>query len=429
MTIDGFRPNRDSDGYKLPKKPKSSQVNFGSDNATLPTEPDEWSFSDDDSTVSWWNSPKLNKGPSDHPPIPKEVVAVPRPREDVRALLHLTEAKSPPWRRVRAKRSARIYYGFADASGSAFGGTLQEVKATDIVFEFGQWTERVTNEESSNWREFTNLVEFLEGKAETGMLDGAEVFMFTDNSTTEAAFWKGTSPYKKLCDLVIRLRKLEMSTGMILHVCHVSGRRMIDQGADGLSRGDHTTGVMAGDHTLKHVPLHLDAFTRSPALREWVEDLTHGLDATFLTPEGWYEDTNKEGVFIWSPPPAAADVVVERLGIARHKRPNSLHLVFVPRLMTGRWRRHLGRGTDCYFRINTPPLWDLKSQCEPVLLYVSLPFLPHRPEFQWRGDIIKQLRWVLQEMQDSPSSFQRDLLRQLFLHSRCLPPVQRNVVC
>ena len=63
---------------------------------------------------------------------------------------------------------------------------------------------------------------------------------------TESAFWKGTSHSKKLCDLVVRLRKLEMDTGMILHVIHVSGRRMILSGVDGLSRGDHTTGIVAG---------------------------------------------------------------------------------------------------------------------------------------------------------------------------------------
>ena len=247
--------------------------------------------------------------------------------------------------------------------------------------------------------------------------------MFTDNSTTESAFWKGTSHCKKLCALVVRLRKLEMNTGMILHVVHVSGRRMIKQGSDGLSRSDHSTGVMAGDSMLKHVPLHLDAFTRSPALKEWVQDLTREMDATFLTPEGWYADTNREGVFIWSPPPAAADVVVERLGIAKHKRPNSLHLVLVPRLMTGRWRRHLGRGTDCYFRLDTSPIWDIKNMCEPVLLYVSLPFLPHRPCFEWRQNTVESLRWFLQgpNLQTCCSDAQRSLLRELLFQARSVP--------
>ena len=210
---------------------------------------------------------------------------------------------------------------------------------------------------------------------------------------------------------------------MILHVVHVSGKRMIKQGTDGLSRGDHSTGVMAGAAMNSFIPLHLDAFERSSHLKEWMTDVTQDLNPTFLTPEGWYEDTNQEGTFIWSPPPAAADLVVERLGIAKHKRPNSLHLVVVPRLMTGRWRKHLARATDGYFRIHAPPLWDLAEQFEPVLVFFSLPYLPHRPCFQWRKDLVEKLGWSLQEgglFQDA-SSIHRSVLRELLSQAGRVP--------
>ncbi len=59
--------------------------------------------------------------------------------------------------------------------------------------------------------------------------------MFTNYSTTEAAYWKGTSKSRKLFDLVLRLKKLEVEHDIILHVIHVSGKRMIAQGTDGLS--------------------------------------------------------------------------------------------------------------------------------------------------------------------------------------------------
>ena len=49
------------------------------------------------------------------------------------------------------------------------------------------------------------------------------------------------------------------------------------------------------------------------------------------------------------PPPAAADVVVDQLGKFRLKRPHCLHLIFVPRLMTGYWRRAMLRECDEYF--------------------------------------------------------------------------------
>jgi hypothetical protein len=60
-------------------------------------------------------------------------------------------------------------------------------------YEYGQWTSEVVEEKSSNWREFTNLVEFLEGAIVRHKLEGSEIFIFTDNSTSESAFLKGTS--------------------------------------------------------------------------------------------------------------------------------------------------------------------------------------------------------------------------------------------
>ena len=168
----------------------------------------------------------ISDPPSDGPDeLPTLVSAKPRLFEDVKALRELTSSPKPPLRRIRATSSRSVYYGFGDASGSAFGAALQHAYAQEVHFEYGQWLTTVTEEESSNWREFTNVVEFLESKAEDGKLDGAEVFMFTDNSTTEGAFWKGTSTSPKLLELVLRLRKLEMKTGLILHLIHVSGRQ------------------------------------------------------------------------------------------------------------------------------------------------------------------------------------------------------------
>ena len=133
----------------------------------------------------------------------------------------------------------------------------------------------------------------------------------------------------------------------------------------------------------------------------------------------------RRGHLFGPPPPAAADVVVERLSIAKHKRPNSLHLVVVPRLMTGRWRKHLGRATDGYFKIEDPALWDLTDQLEPVFVFVSLPFLPHRPDFRRRRFFRERLRQILQgeDLPPPSSASQRDLLRQLFREARALPPL------
>jgi hypothetical protein len=51
----------------------------------------------------------------------------------------------------------------------------------------------IEEEESSNYRELTNLVEDTELEAEAGNLRQTELFLFTDNSTVESAFYKGSS--------------------------------------------------------------------------------------------------------------------------------------------------------------------------------------------------------------------------------------------
>lgn len=209
---------------------------------------------------------------------------------------------------------------------------------------------------------------------------------------------------------------------MILHVIHVSGKRMISSGVDGLSRGDHSSGVMQGEALETFVPIHLSALERSPAVLPWLEDILEGHNAKFLSPEGWFDGTNSEGTFVWCPAPAAADVVVEQLAVARHKRPNSLHLVVVPRLMTGYWRKALLKVSDCYCRIDSHSLWNMEAQHEPLLMFFSLPFLPHSPHFEKRASDCEGLRRILLEEgvpeADSPTS--RDLLRQLLRESRSI---------
>jgi hypothetical protein len=74
------------------------------------------------------------------------------------------------------------------------------------------------------------------------------------------------------------------------------------------------------------------------------------------------------------PPPAAAEVVVDQLGKWRLKRPECVHLVVVPRLMTGRWRRALKRGANFYFCVDWKETWPLNEIYEPLLIFVLLPY-------------------------------------------------------
>jgi hypothetical protein len=98
-------------------------------------------------------------------------------------------------------------------------------------------------------------------------LGGMELFLFTDNSTAEAAFWKGHSKSRKLFEIALQFRKLEMKYDLLLHVIHISGRRVIWQGSDGLSRVDKATGAMQGRIMEELIPLHLSALNRSERLK------------------------------------------------------------------------------------------------------------------------------------------------------------------
>jgi hypothetical protein len=181
-----------------------------------------------------------------------------------------------------------------------------------------------------------------------------------------------------------------MKNDLIIHVIHVSGTRMQAQGTDRISRGDKSMGGMRGIPMEDFCPLHISAFERSPALKAWMTAATEFLDPVFLEPEDWFLEGQGIGNYIWSPAPAAADVVVEQLGKARHKRPSSLHLIVAPRLMMGRWRRHLTRESDFYFTIpaGACSLWGA-AQYEHVLIFVCLPFLVARPKFELRARLLK----------------------------------------
>ena len=53
---------------------------------------------------------------------------------------------------------------------------------------------------------------------------------------TEGAVYKGSSTSRKLFELVLPLKILELECGMRVNFFHITGTQMIDQGTDALSR-------------------------------------------------------------------------------------------------------------------------------------------------------------------------------------------------
>ena len=186
-----------------------------------------------------------------------------------------------------------------------------------------------------------------------------------------------------------------MECQMRLHFIHVAGTRMIEQGTDGLSRGELCTGVMGGKTMLSFIPLHESAVDREPELLDWVTSWT-GDEAVLLTPEdwfglghdirGWYENEDhiscpiiKKGTWLWSPPPEAADIAVEQLRYARMKRTKSLHVFLCPRLMQPRWRRHLHKVCDVVLECEVGQSFWKQHMHEPLIIGLCFPYLSCEP--------------------------------------------------
>ena len=266
LTIDGWRENRDEEGWRLPRR----KVQL----------PGREVLDNQDKFGCWEDSE-----------APETVKAVPRLVRDVAALGQLFRPELPPIRPARPRKSAHLKYAFGDASGPGFGVSDQQEGVPKIVSQEGQWPAIIRWTKSSNWREMNNFVEYATGLGEMGMLDDWELFFATDNTTFEAGYYKGYSASKQLDELILRLRLLQQKYNFVLHVVHVSGKRMIAQGTDGLSRGDKGTGSMAGRSVASFLPLGENALDRSPALKEWAKDVLEGLPGVqFLSPEGWFDD-------------------------------------------------------------------------------------------------------------------------------------------
>eukprot|EP00957_Ditylum_brightwellii_P160636 12228726-Ditylum_brightwellii.AAC.2 len=93
------------------------------------------------------------------------------------------------------------------------------------------------SEQFSNYREVRNVLKVLEDEGKAGWLQGKENFMFGDNSTREATYYRGFSSSKFLYELVLQLWVVELKHGCIINLIPYTETRMIAQGTGGISHG------------------------------------------------------------------------------------------------------------------------------------------------------------------------------------------------
>ena len=176
-TLNGWRKGRDSDGWKLTRREWD---------LFLAMEEEMEEMDDQGSEI---RSEKPSPSPSNKPKKSDaldDVKPVPCLSWDLSALEILFSEDLPPQQLVRGQLIHAVKYAFGDASKAGFRSSW--VNAGGVKYCFGTWG-RDMDKGSSNLQELKNLIDTLKAMALLGELEGAEIFIFTDNSTAEAAFF------------------------------------------------------------------------------------------------------------------------------------------------------------------------------------------------------------------------------------------------
>jgi hypothetical protein len=345
---------------------------------------------------------------------PVYVIAVERLSQDVGTLLKLTSTAAPPAVMIRPTE-CMVGYLVGDASGAGHGTSFLYTGRETLDLTHGTWGE-TASARSSNFRELGNLVRRVEQLLDENRIPrGTELFVFTDNFVTESVFYKGAARSRHLHELVERLKMLQLHGGLFIHVIWIAGTRMIEQGTDGLSRGDLNTGVLAGKDFLSFVPLNRSALELSPNLEGWIQQSLPGrYKWIVLDPAGWYTKGHTNGHFIWAPPPAVADAVLEQMCEAVINRPWNAHVFLCPAHMTYRWRKQLRKVSDLVLTIRVGgSLWP-NCLHEPLVFGLTCPLLAYSPWRVKKTGRLAEGRDPMPKMWSQDWKVEGDILRELW---------------
>jgi hypothetical protein len=368
---------------------------------------------------------------------------VPRLMTDLEALILLTDSPTPAKRVYRRRDLVMAVYGFGDASSGGFGSSIGLTEG--VRGRYGVWGKDL-EDKSSNYRELRNLVEAVENEALSGRLRHAELWLFTDNSTAESCFAKGSSTSELLHELILKLRKLEMEVDLKLHLVHVAGTRMIAQGTDGLSRGMMCEGVMAGKDMLEYIDIARCSIERHPGIAEFIRKITGVSTLKPLSVEEWfveghgivggYRDQHQmwipshapnNQIYWWDPPPVVADVALEEALKAKHKWSDAIHIFTIPRLCSPTWTRLFHKMSDFVVKLPVGSTHWPAGLHEPLFVGFSLPYIRYYP-WSLRGTpVLVEMERNMHEVLGAGESDGGDILRQLLRLAGRISSVSESV--
>ena len=349
---------------------------------------------------------------------PSEVQWTREVKRDLEALLLFYQAEDPEFLLVRPREKTDVIYMGGDASAAAYGAGEQHGDGNVTVW-LGNWT-MYESAKGSNWREAANLARALLRRITSGHFDGKEIWMATDNLVWALIANKGMSKSKGLSDIVRDIKLACRKHEVFWHPFHVSGKRMIKMGFDGLSRGDFDSGIMLGHDIRDLLPLGQSAFQfEGNAIESWAKSWMGSDYSSPLTIEEWFSKGHQPGIHFWAPPPAGALTALEELAQSKLKRPFEVTHVFVcPRLLYfEEWRRRFNKEMDFWLLIEpVSPFWP-NSCCEPLVFGISFPLRSARPWKLRRVPEVVELGRNLQKMFKNGSQLgECHLLRKFWEH-------------
>ncbi len=277
-------------------------------------------------------------------------------------------------------------------------------------------------------------METVEEEAAARYLRDGELWMFTNNFTTESCFFKGGSSSKLLHELVLQLRRIELSAKFVLHMVHVAGTWMIAQGTNGLSWGTFLEGVVAGKDMLSFVDLACTALERHPAMRQSVESWLDPVvgASTWLQPEEWFSEghgitggqqdlhgiwisthVRNNRAYVWTPPLIIVDIALKECLKAIHKRTDAYHVFLVPRLYSPLWLCMFYKLSEFVFQLSSGSMHWPAAMHELLFVGIALPSLSRPPLTLQRMPKVVGLERRMHTLLASGETDGQDLLRKL----------------
>ena len=118
------------------------------------------------------------------------------------------------------------------------------------------------------------------------------------------------------------------------------------------------------------------------------------------------------GIWVWSPPPAAALWALEELRQARQKRQDSAHIILIPKLMVQEWRRQLYKAADLIVEIPLGhPYWP-DTNHEPLTFALCFPYINREP-WELKGTpLMGRMGKMLRDLFQTNSCSERHILSQ-----------------